>query len=276
MKKSFIILIGIALATIGVLYSLPKVVVQDDKRPTKAAPMQEASAETVNPATDTHQQPLSPQQQQSIAKAKAAFETTKPTEERIRAAEQLVELFAKATRFDSAAYYAGEVAQLQPTVDRFLKAGDRYYEAFTFAVNSEKAATLGEKTRDWYQKALDQNPNLLQAKSNLAMTYVSTTNPMQGIAMLREILEQDPDFEPALFNMGILSMRSNQYEKAVGRFERILRNQPNNTRTMFYLGICYAEMGQKDKAVPLLKEVQTKETDPTILAGVREYLEQLK
>lgn len=272
-KKSFVILIVVAVASIGGLYSLPKVVVKDDKRPSEAAPKQEQSAAKA-PET-THQQPIPAAQRAQIDKARLAFETGS-TDQRIQAAETLTELFAGVTRFDSAAYFAGEIARLKPTVEHFLKAGDRYYEAFTFAVNSEKAASLGEETRNWYQKALDQNPNLLQAKANLAMTYVSTPTPMQGIAMLREIVEQEPDFEPALFNLGILSMRSNQYEKAVGRFERILKTHPNSTRTMFYLGICYAETGQKDKARTLLEEVRKKETDPSIQAGVREYLEQLK
>ncbi|MDQ1086860.1 MULTISPECIES: lipopolysaccharide assembly protein LapB [unclassified Siphonobacter] len=282
MKKSFIALIVVAAASIGGLYSLPKIAVKDDKRAaaeTKVPTQSEAASKPASsaPAAETHLQPVSTEQRQALDKARQTFETTsKPTDERIRAAEQLVELFTKVTRFDSAAYFAGEIAGLQPSIDHFLKAGDRYYEAFTFALDSDKAATLGQQTRDWYQKALDKNPNLMQAKANMAMTYVSTANPMQGIAMLREVLEQDPDFEPALFNLGILSMRSNQYEKAVGRFERILRTHPNSTRSMFYLGICYAETGQKEKAKSLLEEVRKKETDPSILAGVQEYLEQLK
>ncbi len=278
MKKSFITLIVVAVASIGGLYSLPKVAVKDDKRATeKKVPTQSEASQSSAPAAETHLPPVPAEQRKAIDGARQIFESTNhSTSERIRAGEQLAELFTQVSRFDSAAYFAGEIAGLQPTVERYLKAGDRYYEAFTFALDSDKAATLGQQTRDWYQKALDQNPNLLQAKANLAMTYVSTANPMQGIGMLRELLEQDPDFEPALFNLGILSMRSNQYEKAVGRFERILRTHPNSTRTMFYLGICYAETGQKEKAKPLLEEVRKKETDPSIQAGVREYLEQLK
>ena len=198
------------------------------------------------------------------------------TDEKLKGAEALSVAWAKATQFDSAAYYAEAMVTLQPNLPNYLRAADRYYEAFTFAVNEEKSKALGEKTRQYYQKALDQNPNLLQARSNLAMTYLSTATPMQGIAMLREVLEQDPDFEPALFNLGILSMRSNQYQKAADRFERILRNNPESVRTMFYLGISYAELGQKQKAIELLKTVQQKEKDPTIQAGVNEYLEKLK
>lgn len=279
MKKSLLFVIVIALTSIGVLYSLPKVVVQDDKRsgtdkPETASSTTPAKAST--PAADSHENRLTAEQRQQIDQLRQAYLTAPGTDEKLKQAEALSVAWAQATQFDSAAHYAEAMVKLQPTLPNYLRAADRYYEAFTFAVDEAKSKALGEKTRELYQKALDQNPTLLQAKSNLAMTYLSTATPMQGIAMLREVLEQDPDFEPALFNLGILSMRSNQYQKAAERFERILRNNPGSTRTMFYLGISYAELGQKQKAIDLLKTVREKEKDPTIQAGVDEYLEKLK
>ena len=68
-----------------------------------------------------------------------------------------------------------------------MRAGDQYFEAYGFAVDEKKAAYLGEKTREFYQKSLANNPNLLAAKANMAMTYVSTQTPMQGIMLLREV-----------------------------------------------------------------------------------------
>lgn len=279
MKKSLLLVVLIALASIGVLYSLPKVVVQDDKRSGTNKPETASSTapeKTSTSAADSHENRLTAEQRQQIDRIRQAYLTAAGTDEKLKQAEALSAAWAQATQFDSAAHYAEAMVQLQPTLPNYLRAADRYYEAFTFAVDEEKSKALGEKTRQLYQKALDQNPTLLQAKSNLAMTYLSTATPMQGIAMLREVLEQDPDFEPALFNLGILSMRSNQYQKAAERFERILRNNPGSTRTMFYLGISYAELGQKAKAIDLLKTVRKKEKDPTIQAGVDEYLEKLK
>jgi tetratricopeptide (TPR) repeat protein len=281
MNKSLLLVVVIALASVGGLYSLPKVVVQDDKR---AGATTQATSETTTetPATPpagtapTHENRLTAEQRQRIGQLRRAFETAPDAASKQQQAEALSAAWAQATQFDSAAYYAEELVRLAPTLPNYLRAADRYYEAFTFAIDEQKSKALGEKTRQYYQKALDENPNLLQAKSNLAMTYLSTSTPMQGIAMLREVLEQDPDFEPALFNLGILSMRSNQYQKAAERFERILRTNPGSSRSMFYLGISYAELGQKQKAIDLLERVRQTEKDPTIQAGVNEYLEKLK
>jgi Flp pilus assembly protein TadD len=113
------------------------------------------------------------------------------------------------------------------------------------------------------------------AKANMAMTYLNTENPMQGIMMLREILEEDPTNEVALFNMGILSMRSNQYPKAVERFQQIVINNPKNTKARFYLGVSLLETGKKDEARKELQLVKKEESDPAILQAIAELEERL-
>ena len=151
-----------------------------------------------------------------------------------------------------------------------MRAGDRYYEAYGFAVDEQKAKNLGIKTREYYQKAIDQNPGLLTAKANMAMTYVNTENPMQGILMLREVIDADPTNELALFNLGILSMRSNQYSKAADRFRQILTNNPKNTKAKFYLGLSLVELGDKEQASKVLSEVKKEEKDPVIQQAIGE------
>ncbi|MEZ4902725.1 MAG: hypothetical protein R2822_13715 [Spirosomataceae bacterium] len=129
------------------------------------------------------------------------YSSAKDNKESLKGALQLSDFYADVRKFDSAAKYAEKVALLEPSEQNLLRAGDRYYDAFGFAAESKKSVTLGAKTREWYQKALDKNPNLLNAKANLAMTYVSTETPMQGIMLLREVLANDPTNEVALFNL---------------------------------------------------------------------------
>jgi Flp pilus assembly protein TadD len=143
-------------------------------------------------------------------------------------------------------------------------------------VDEQKAKNLGTKTREFYQKAIDQNPGLLTAKANMAMTYVNTENPMQGILMLREVIDADPTNELALFNLGILSMRSNQYSKAADRFRQILTNNPTNTKAKFYLGLSLVELGDKEQASKVLSEVKKEEKDPVIQQAIGELEGRLK
>jgi len=135
---------------------------------------------------------------------------------------------------------------------------------------------MGDKARGLYQEILNKNPNNLIAKTNMAMTYVSTSNPMQGIAMLREIIAKEPEFEPALFNLGILAIRSNQFEKAVGRFKEILKINPANSKAALNLGYCLAELDRTNEARPILEKVLANSTDPQEKAAANEILSKLK
>ncbi|GAA4416466.1 hypothetical protein GCM10023187_47900 [Nibrella viscosa] len=289
MKKSIIVVLVLATALTAGLYSLPKVVVQNENKQLggRSSAQTSGSGLVTGDSTsagghvgdtqnaDLHQKPLTAEQERRLGTLQRQYASAtvagKPA-----AANELITFFRSVSRYDSAAHYAAEIARLEPTEQNWLRAGDQYFEAYGFAVDEQKAANLGEKTRVAYQKALDKNPNLLAAKANMAMTYVSTQTPMQGIMLLREVLQQDPTNELALFNLGLLSMRSGQYTRAIDRFRQILVTSPGNRKAQFYLGISLAEAGQKDEARKVLAQAKTQEKDPQILAAIREYEERLK
>ncbi|WP_031528668.1 tetratricopeptide repeat protein [Dyadobacter crusticola] len=272
MKKSIFLSCVLAVALVGTLFSLPKSVVNTkskevDQEKTQTASASTGSASETSPKHDGAA--LTPDQQKTVDRLRSGFNQAN-AKEKISSGLQLSDKFAEFQKFDSAAFYAEQVAVLAPTAENFLRTGDRYYEAYGFAVDDQKAKNLGAKTREFYQKALDQNPGLLAAKSNMAMTYVNTENPMQGILMLREVLDTDPTNELALFNLGILSLRSNQYSKAADRFRQILTNNPANTKAKFYLGLTLVELGDKEQARKVLAEVKKEEKDPVIQQAVGE------
>ena len=280
MKKSIIISCVLAFALAGTLFSLPKVVVNtkgkemDTEKTSEASATAEASAPTRETATaetspNSHGATLSPAQQKIVEQLRSGF-IQASEKDKVAAGLKLSNKFVELQKFDSAAFYAEKVALLSPSIENLIRTGDRYYEAYSFAVDDQKMKNLGIKTREYYQKAIDQNPGLLAAKANMAMTYVNTENPMQGILMLREVIETDPTNELALFNLGILSMRSNQYSKAADRFKQILTNNPANTKAKFYLGLTLVELGKKEEARKILAEVKKEEKDPVIQQAVTE------
>jgi tetratricopeptide (TPR) repeat protein len=284
MQKSFIAIIVIAVATIGGLYSLPKVVVDNEKK-TLQQPTKENAAATANrdknvksdaPAVaENHTESLNAEQQKVISNLKEVY--AKSTgKSKIAASEALITQFVKYTRYDSAAYYANEVAKIEPSESNLMKAGGLYYEAFTYALDSDKTVKMGELTRGIYQKVLDKNPNNLLAKTNMAMTYTATQTPMQGIMMLRDVIAKEPDYEPALFSLGILSIRSNQFGKAVDRFKQILRNNPSNLKAALNLGYCLAELDRKEEAQKILEQVLANSKDPQEKSAANEILSKLK
>lgn len=275
MKKSILLSCVLAVALVGTLFSLPKVVVNTKGKEVGNERSQSQAAATAAAPDSSVQSPshdkstISPDQQKIVDQLRSGFEKA-GDKDKVAAGLKLSDKFAQLQKFDSAAFYAEKAALLSPSVENLVRTGDRYYEAYGFAIDDQKAKNLGAKTREYYQKALDQNPGLLAAKANMAMTYVNTENPMQGILMLREVIDTDPTNELALFNLGILSMRSNQYSKAADRFRQILTNNPANTKAKFYLGLTLVELGDKEQARKVLSEVKKEEKDPVIQQAIGE------
>ncbi len=275
MYKQQIIIIVLAIALIAGMYSLPKVLVSN-KPAALAGDSTKTSATAAAMAEGTHTTNLSEAQVASVDRLRKAFTASVDKEKKSKFADSLATLYKGASMFDSAAQYQEAIAQLNPGLESWVKAGDGYYDAFGFATDGQRAKQLGEKAREYYQKVLDKNPDLLDVKANMAMTYVATASPMQGIALLRQILEKEPGHERATFNMGLLSMQSGQYDKAIERFEQLLKVNPDNSQAKFYLGVSYAESGHAPEAKKLLREVKKTNTDPAVQATVDEYLKKLK
>jgi len=127
----------------------------------------------------------------------------------------------------------------------------------------------------FYGLVLKEKPNELNVKSNMAMTYVTTSTPMQGIILLREVIAQDPDNESALMNLGLLAMQSRQYEKATERFKQIISKHPANSEARLYLGISFVESGKNEEAIKEFNFLKLNEKDPVILQSVNQYLQKL-
>lgn len=271
-------MIASAALLVLLIFNLPKVVVDND--PDELSNSQEpASSESTDsrPApTNTHDLELPEDSQENIKILKEKLAASKNIEKSIIFADSLAKLYLSVSKYDSAAKFVEIIAENIPNAENWQRAGDTYYEAFSFAMDANKRAEMGAKAREYYEKVLEESPNRLDIKNNLAMTYLSTSSPMQGIMMLREILEQDPKNEKALFNMGALSMQSNQYDKAIERYSKLVELYPENTQARFFLGVSYMETGQKDKAKEQFIKVKELDDDPQVQATVDSYLEDIE
>ena len=185
-------------------------------------------------------------------------------------------LYQKATRYDSAAWYAEQANSFFETTESNLKAGEAFFQAFSFALENTKRNEMATKARIYFQKILDQNPGNLDVKTKMALTYIGTTNPMQGITMLREVLAENPKFQPALFNMGMLSVQSGQYSKAIEWLNQLLEINPEDVQGILLLGVAYAENGEKEEAREQFEKVKKLDSDPAVQQQADAYLKDLQ
>ncbi len=272
MLRTRIILVISAAVLVALLFSLPKVVVENDAEEIDSAEKSESALAPSN----AHDDEIDTDIAVNIERLKENLGVAENIEKSITFADSLAMLYLKANKYDSAAKFFEIIAEKQPSEANWLKTGDTYYEAYGFAMDRAKQEFLGEKAREYFNKVLEESPDNLSAKNKLAMTYLSTKNPMQGIMMLREILEDNPKNEQAMFNLGILSMQSGQHDRAVERFSKLVQLYPNNTQAQFFLGVSYIEIGNKEKAKEQFTLVKSLDDDPAVQATADSYLEELK
>lgn len=269
MLKIRLLLVAVSALVVWLLFLLPKVVVENDQQMTDATapdPAMEGSGHGIVPEV----------LQQSIKSLKIQYLAVSENEKSAIFADSLAGLYTKAGQFDSAAWFAGQAASFFNSKKSFVKAGNSYYEAYTFAVSTEKQGQMAEKARYFLGKVLELEPENLEAKTKIAMTYLSSGAPMQGILMLREVLEKDPKNELALFNMGMLSIQSGQYDKAVERLEELISIYPKHLQGQLLLGVAYMNSGKKDKARAQFELVKQMDDDPAVQASADSYLKDLK
>jgi tetratricopeptide (TPR) repeat protein len=270
MLRNRIILIVVSVVLIVLLYLLPKVVVENDNQLQSAATPQTAPA-AASPHT------AAPQSiRLSINRLRARYLSIGSEEKNAIFADSLINLYSQAGLFDSAAWFAERATTFLHTDESLLKAGNAYYEAYTFAVDRDKQQVLAEKAREFYGKILEKDPRNLEVKTKIAMTYFSSAAPMQGVAMLREVLAEDPRNELALYNMGMLSVQSGQYPKAVEWLEKLAAVNGKHLQGQLLLGVAYMKLGQKEKARQQFEKVKQLDADPSVHAAADSYLNELK
>ncbi|WP_242434670.1 tetratricopeptide repeat protein [Hymenobacter amundsenii] len=297
-SKHQLIMLALALALVAGLFLLPKVIVkpkegkgtlaQDAAR--TANRDQGAAAPNVGEldehghAAGSHEGPtaeqphmtMPPAQRREISVLVAKYAAEPEMGAKLSIARQLAEKYKAVERFDSAGYYLEQIAQVRPGEQTWKRAADEYYEAFSFATTEERQKLLGGKSQELYEKVLKNNPDNLDAKTNLGMAYMASTNPVQGITLLREVLVADPRNEKALYNLGLLAIQSNQYDKAAERFRELTQVNAENVNAQFYLGVSLAQTGAKQEARKAFLKAKSISSDPALAASVDEELKKLQ
>jgi Flp pilus assembly protein TadD len=269
MKKTRIILLLVAAGMIAILYFLPRVVVENDSQLQTETQQDEPAVANPHGATPKIIRA-------NINRLRARYLSGAAEQNNAIFADSLIGLYQQAGLYDSAAWFAEKANAFFKTKESLQKAANTAYEAYTFAVDPVKQRELAETTQELFGRVLEQDASNLEAKTKMAMTYMSSGAPMKGVQMLREVIETDPANELALFNLGMLSIQSGQNGRAVEWFEKLLTVNPGHLQGNLLLGVAYMNQGNKEKARQQFEKVKKLDTDPSVQATVDSYLQELK
>lgn len=279
MVKVRILLVVVTVALIFLLYNLPKVVVENDEG-TIAEDNSENNSVTSQMDDNavgflSESSTFTSTQQASISNLRQNFFSSTNTEKSTIFADSLATLYAMKGDYDSAVWFAEQIVPSSDWQENY-KAGEIYYQAFENSRNAENAEEYSQQAQQYLEKALEVNPELTEARIRLAMIYVSSPNPMQGVTMLREVLQENPENEEALYYMGMLSVQSGQYDRALERFHKLVEIDSDNHQARYLLGLSYINTGQIDEAKKQLEQLTALDNNSEIVTAAQNLLDEMK
>lgn len=267
--------IGLVILLIGALFSLNiKGLVKDKGEAASAAPAKAANL-NLEQVSATAKQSLNANLAAEIENLENALKNA-DGEEAQKLTSQLAQKWDDVNQAAPAAFYYEMMAKKSPGYASWLKAADRFTDAYQTVQDSTQQTGLVQQAIAAYQEALKANPEGLDAKTGLGVAYVNGTgSPMQGIQLLLEVVKQEPKNVKANMNLGLFSMRSGQFEKAVDRFKTVIELQPG-PEAWFYLASSYENMGENEQAVLAYQKAKELAADPGLTKFVDQKIQALK
>src|SRR4051794_21429646 len=111
------------------------------------------------------------------------------------------------------------------------RAAEEYYRR---GVDAEKDGNH-EKAVDFYERALNENPDHEQAAFHLAVLYDRRAEDAKAIELYERICTSPPVHLNALMNLAVLYEDNNHYDEAHRCLEAILLTNPNHERARLYM-----------------------------------------
>lgn len=176
-----------------------------------------------------------------------------------------------------AGHYQQRLARQADLPRTWTKAGEFFQKAQKKTKDSLAKAFAVSRALKAFKKALDKNPNNLDAKAGLALTYIEGKRQvMKGVGLLKEVVKADPNHRKALFYLGMLSIRSGQYKKAKERFQKLVELQPKNPFNHLYLGNVEEQLNNNDAALKEYQKYKKLVNQPSLKANANEKINALK
>ncbi|MEE4178046.1 MAG: tetratricopeptide repeat protein [Bacteroides sp.] len=173
--------------------------------------------------------------------------------------EETFENLKKAIEIDAlnpVAYFISAYAflELEDTaraIENFQKAADQdqhYYDAYIYLGNIF-AARKQKLAVDYYNNALNIDPQSIEAHYNLALFYQETEQIDEAEALYDRLLKIDPGYIYALYNLGYINLvYKKDFERAVQYFTETIGQDQDYYEAYYNRGYAYELMGNYNEA----------------------------
>jgi len=136
--------------------------------------------------------------------------------------------------------------------------------AFFYGVALENTDRQKEAA-EWYRKAIELQPKLLEASHNLSALLLEQEDYAGALAVVDEALKIAPE-EPGLLANRAIALDMLQKPEAVGAYEAYLKVKPEDQPNRFNYAVALALNGREADAKKALSEIKT--NDASLLGDV--------
>lgn len=236
-----------------------------------------SNKKTENTKEESHAE-ISESQKQKINLFKKNLLKSTTASEQSLWTDSLAGAFKAINQWDSAAVYTEKLSEKINNEAAWLKTAETYFEAYTFALDSAKIRTLGQKSYTAYEKVLGFNENNLLAQTKMGVVYknLNPQAPMKGIQMVSAVVKKDPKNELALFYMGSFYLERGAFDDAIDRLEKVVAINPKNPDAWIYLAQCYEETGKPEKVKEALTKVLALDISPDIKKELEKKIKSIR
>lgn len=173
--------------------------------------------------------------------------------------------------------YLRQKAEADPTYENYMSAGNVLFESLEQDTAQQMRLNVVYGSRYCFEKALEIKPADMDAMIGLATVLVQgTSNPMEGIMMLREIDAAEPGNGKVNMVLGNFSMMSRQFDKAIERFQTVLEKDSLNLQARYLMAQSYLALNDTVAAINTLENGITLVQDTAMQNRIRQDINSLK
>jgi cytochrome c-type biogenesis protein CcmH/NrfG len=104
-------------------------------------------------------------------------------------------------------------------LDSLVELGNSFYDMGRF-----------DAAIQWYERALQLDPDIIEVSTDLGTSYLYTGNSEAAVERFKASLEMDNDHPQTLQNLGVAFFSTGQYKEAVDVWQRLVDTHPDYER----------------------------------------------
>ena len=185
----------------------------------------------------------------------------------------------KAQIFEPFAWYEAEAARLENSEKSLTFAARLFLDNLQEDSDGPRRQWKALQAKELYERSLKINPANDSARVGIGACYLFgniSTNPMEGIALIREIVAKDSTNAYAQLTLVKGTILSGQYEKGIARLQTVIRTHPENIEATLLLADLYERTGDKPNAIKWYEKSALRVQQSEIRQAIRDRIKELK